>query len=109
MGVMVFSLLWVMQDLDHQPYKPYTPSTRTCSFLFRLSYLKGHAPQTTSSLHCSSFFGLTSSIVRILKGNPKKELQWRQGRLAKEWNTVQEPGKPQRDMCPLEDATDGAP
>ena len=29
------------------------------------------------SLHCSSFFGLTSSILGILKGNPKKELQWR--------------------------------
>ena len=29
------------------------------------------------SLHCSSFFGLTNSILRILKGNPKKELQWR--------------------------------
>ena len=24
------------------------------------------------------FFGLTNSILRILKGNPKKELQWRQ-------------------------------
>ena len=24
-----------------------------------------------------SFFGLTNSILRILKGNPKKELQWR--------------------------------
>ena len=23
------------------------------------------------------FFGLTNSILRILKGNPKKELQWR--------------------------------
>ena len=23
------------------------------------------------------FFGLTSSILRILRGNPKKELQWR--------------------------------
>ena len=23
------------------------------------------------------FFGLTKSILRILKGNPKKELQWR--------------------------------
>ena len=32
---------------------------------------------TTYSLHCSSFFGLTNSILRILKGNPKKELQWR--------------------------------
>ena len=29
------------------------------------------------SLHCGSFFGLTNSILRILKGNPKKELQWR--------------------------------
>ena len=29
------------------------------------------------SLHCSSFFGLTSFILRILKGNPQKELQWR--------------------------------
>ena len=31
----------------------------------------------TYSLHCSSLFGLTNSILRILKGNPKKELQWR--------------------------------
>ena len=23
------------------------------------------------------FFGLTNSILRILKGNPQKELQWR--------------------------------
>ena len=23
------------------------------------------------------FFGLTKSILRILKGNPKKDLQWR--------------------------------
>ena len=23
------------------------------------------------------FFGLTNSILRILKGSPKKELQWR--------------------------------
>ena len=34
----------------------------------------------TSSLHCSSFFGFNQFYVmlRILKGNPKKELQWRQ-------------------------------
>ena len=29
------------------------------------------------SLHCSSCFGLTDYILRTLKGNPKKELQWR--------------------------------
>ena len=29
------------------------------------------------SLHCSSFFGLTKYIIRILESNPKKELQWR--------------------------------
>ena len=28
------------------------------------------------SLHCSSFFGLTNSILRILKGNIQKELLW---------------------------------
>ena len=27
---------------------------------------------TACSLHCSSLFGLTNSILRILKGNPKK-------------------------------------
>ena len=31
----------------------------------------------TYSLHCSSFFGLTHFRLRILKGNPKKGLQWR--------------------------------
>ena len=31
----------------------------------------------TYSVHCSSFFGLTNPILGILKGNPKKELQWR--------------------------------
>ena len=31
----------------------------------------------TYSLHCSSFLGLTKFILRILKGNPQKELQWR--------------------------------
>ena len=31
----------------------------------------------TYSLHCSSCFGVTNFVLRILKGNPKKELQWR--------------------------------
>ena len=32
----------------------------------------------TYSLHCSSLFlGLTNFVLRILKGNPKKELEWR--------------------------------
>ncbi|OLP86658.1 hypothetical protein AK812_SmicGene32214 [Symbiodinium microadriaticum] len=30
----------------------------------------------TYSLHCSSCFGVTNFVLRILKGNPKKELQW---------------------------------
>ena len=32
---------------------------------------------TTDSLHCGSFFGSTIFTFRILRGNPKKELQWR--------------------------------
>ena len=32
----------------------------------------------TYSLHCGAFFGfITTFMLRILKGNPKKELQWR--------------------------------
>ena len=31
----------------------------------------------TYGLHCRSFSGLTNFIPRNLKGNPKKELQWR--------------------------------
>ena len=31
----------------------------------------------TYGLHCSSFFGMAKCILRIPKGNPKKELQWR--------------------------------
>ena len=44
------------------------------------------------------FFGLTNSILRILKGNPKKELQWRLQVRFKAWfsGSGQLPTWPQR-------------
>ena len=38
MGIMVYSLLWVMQDLDHQPYfsiaLSINPSIHLCFFIY---------------------------------------------------------------------------
>ena len=81
MGIMVFSLLWVMQDLYHQPYflrsgrvliisKPdfeasgHTPGLGTGSALFLLS----HVEESWLSFH-----GRCSLLVASLKIAPNSQ------------------------------------
>ena len=57
---------------------------------------------TTYSLHRSSFFGFTSSILGILQGNPQKELQWRLQESLPENLLVQMKGKGLKDQTTSE-------
>ena len=47
MGIMVYSLTWVMQDLYHQPYPPRQTSYRSCQNQASLG--RPQAPRTTST------------------------------------------------------------